>query len=118
MNTNLANKMHKSLNRLTKWRSVFAGWQLGTRPTGDPECDAIRDHREVTILLRAEVTTLTKLLMDKGVFTQEEHAKELTAEAELLSKDYESKFPGMKATDIGIEYDVQVAAKTMKNWKP
>jgi hypothetical protein len=25
----------EALNRLTKWRAFFAGWQLGTRPKGD-----------------------------------------------------------------------------------
>lgn len=34
------------LNVVCKWRSLFAGWQLGTRPKGDPESDAVRDHRE------------------------------------------------------------------------
>mgnify|MGYP001587156880 CR=1 FL=1 len=43
----------QKINRLTKWRTLFTGWQLGTRAKGDPEGDAVRDHREVTILLRA-----------------------------------------------------------------
>src|SRR5205809_59165 len=60
MSEELARKWYAALNRLTKWRSVFAGWQLGTRPLGDPECDAVRDHREVTILMRAELTTIKK----------------------------------------------------------
>jgi hypothetical protein len=51
----------KALNRLTKWRNVFVGWQLGTREKGDPEGDAVRDHREQSIILRAEVTALTGL---------------------------------------------------------
>jgi len=42
-----------ALNVLAKWRAHFSGWQLGTRPKGDPEGDAVRDHREATILLRA-----------------------------------------------------------------
>lgn len=50
-----------ALNRLAKWRTVFAGWQLGTRARGDPESDAVRDHREATIMLRAEVNALTAL---------------------------------------------------------
>jgi len=117
MNTNLSQKLDEALNRLTKWRSVFAGWQLGTRPKGDPECDAVRDHREVTILLRAEVTTIIGLCVKKGLFTTEEFQQALMEEAEQLSKDYESRFPGMKATDIGIQYDMR-AAETMRGWKP
>jgi hypothetical protein len=34
----------KALQKLAKWRLIFAGWQLGTRLKGDPECDAVRDH--------------------------------------------------------------------------
>jgi hypothetical protein len=59
----------RALNILTKWRTIFAGWQLGTRPKGDPECDAVRDHRELSMILRAEVTAFTGLLREKGVFT-------------------------------------------------
>jgi hypothetical protein len=29
-----------AVHRLTRWKMVFAGWQLGTRPTGDPEAGA------------------------------------------------------------------------------
>jgi len=110
--------LRDSLNRLAKWRSVFAGWQLGTRPKGDPESDAVRDHREVTLLLRAEVNALTKLLTDKGTFTIEEFKTQLTEEADYLSAAMEKKFPGMKATDTGIQMDTQIACETMKSWKP
>jgi hypothetical protein len=116
-NNNLAQRCHAALNRLTKWKAVFAGWQLGTRPLGDPECDAVRDHREVTILNRAEISTLIGLCVKNGVFTEEDFQRALIDEAEQLSKDYERKFPGMKATDIGMQYDKR-AADTMKDWKP
>ncbi|SRR5260221_120926 len=118
MSEQLAQKCYAALNRITKWRSVFAGWQLGTRPKGDPESDAVRDHREVTILLRVEMTAVSKLLIDNGVFTIEEWQKAVFEEAELLSKDYEKKFPGCKATDSGIQMDVSKASETMKHWRP
>lgn len=56
----------EAMNKLAKWRSIFAGWQLGTRAKGDPESDAVRDHREATILLRAEVNALTACLIEGG----------------------------------------------------
>ncbi len=114
----LAQKCYAALNRLTKWRTVFTGQQLGTRPKGDPECDAVRDHREVTILLRCEMTAVTRLLIDNGVFTYEEWQKAMIEEANLLSKDYEKKFPGFHATDIGMQMDVKKAHETTKHWKP
>jgi hypothetical protein len=109
--------VRSSLERLAKWRALFAGWQLGTRLTGDPESDAVRDHREVTILLRAELSALVVLLEKKGVFTAEEYSEALGAEAELLNQDYELRFPGVRATEIGLTFD-QRAAEWMKNWKP
>lgn len=106
------------INRLTKWKMVFAGWQLGTRPVGDPECDAVRDHREVTILLRAEVTTLIALLVEKDVCTETEFSEALGTEAEQLSADYSRRFPGFTATDDGIDINVQRASDIMKGWRP
>jgi hypothetical protein len=114
----LAQKCFDAMNRLTKWRVVFTGWQLGTRAKGDPEGDAVRDHREVTILLRCEMTAVTKLLIEKGIFTLEEWQQVIIEEADLLSKDYEEKFPGFQATDIGMQMDVQQAHQTTKQWKP
>lgn len=109
-----------AVNRLAKWRSVFARWQLGTRADTDPECCAVRDHREVAILLRAEVSTLTGLLIEKGVFTAEEFTAALEREADMLSADYSQRFRGMKATDAGIAMDIAVMREhgTMDGWLP
>lgn len=117
MTSNLEQRFYGALNKITKWRSVFAGWQLGTRSKDDPECRAVKDHREVTILLRVEVTALTKLLLDKGICTLEELQQAVIEEAGLLEKDYEKRFPGIKATDIGVSFDHR-AIETMRNWKP
>lgn len=113
----LAQRCYEATNRLAKWRSVFAGWQLGTRQQGDPESDAVRDHREVTLLLRAEQSALCALLVEKGVFTQEEWTAAFIQETERYQQDLEKKFPGMQATEFGIHYDRR-AMETMKDWKP
>ncbi len=107
-----------SLNRLAKWRMVFAGWQLGTRGKGDPESDAVRDHRELTILLRAEVNTLTGLLVRKGIVTAEEWQDVLGQEAEALNADYERRFPGFSTDDNGVHMKLPEAGETMKGWLP
>lgn len=104
--------------RLAKWRTLFAGWQLGTRAKGDPEGDAVRDHREVTILLRAEMNALLGLLVEKGVITFEEFAVALEREADLLSADYARRFPGIRAADHGLEFVPHIAADTMRGWRP
>lgn len=109
-----------ALQRLAKWRTVFAGWQLGTRDKADPEAAAVRDHRELTMIMRAELSALTGLMIEKGVFTAQEFSDALEAEADLLSKDYEKRFPGVRATDTGIEMNVAVMREhgTMEGWKP
>lgn len=106
------------MERLGKWRTVFTGWQLGTRPRGDPESDAIRDHRELTMALRADVNALTGLLISKGIFTAQEYTDQLQVECQHLCREYERRFPGFKATDDGMYIDVAIARDTMRGWKP
>ena len=115
--SNLAERYTAAMNKIAKWRLAFAGWQLGTRAKGDPESDAVRDHREATILQRVEVNAIINLLVDKGVITVEELQKAAIEEADLLEQSYQKNFPGMQATDIGMQFDTR-AAKTMHNWKP
>lgn len=116
---NLDEHLYKVLNKLAKWRTVFAGWQLGTRQKSDPECAAVVDHRELSILLRVELTALTNLLIAKGVVTKEEFEQSLVEEAERLDKEYEKKFNGARSHEFGIEiYDLAAWEKTTKGWKP
>jgi hypothetical protein len=106
------------IQRLAKWRMVFAGWQLGTRPKGDPEGDAVRDHREVTILMRAELNAITQLLIKQGAFTAEEFTEQLQREAEHLGHEYERRFPGFKAMDNGMAMNVEICKDTTAGWRP
>jgi hypothetical protein len=105
------------LNTLAKWRAHFAGWQLGTRPSEDPECQAVRDHREATLILRAEVNALIGLLVKKRVFSQDEFNEALADSAEKFNSALEQKFPGVTASMTGLHYDRR-AIEHMKHWKP
>ncbi len=105
------------LNRLGKWRVLLAGWQLGTRAKGDPEGDAVRNHRELTLILRAESSALIQLLIAKGVFTGGEFSNQVEQEARLLCEALAQRFPGIIATDDGLLFDLR-AAETMKGWRP
>ncbi len=101
-----------SLNRLAKWRMILTGWQLGTRSKEDPEAQAVRDHREATLMLRAEVNAISRMLLQKDGYVavpQEDFQRIVAEEADILSKAYEDKFPGAKATDEGIVLDVRAA---------
>lgn len=106
-----------ALNRLAKWRTLFTGWQLGTRLKGDPEGDAVRDHREATILLRAEATALAGLLLRKGIIAEEEWLAALELEANELNAMYENRFPGVTAHQDGLTFDKRTLP-WMKGWKP
>ena len=108
----------RALNILTKWRVLFTGWQLGTRAKGDPEGDAVRDHREVTILLRVEQSALVGLLLRKGVITETEFQAALEREANQLTHAYEQRFPGVTAHEDGLTIDLLRAHAWMKNWRP
>jgi len=106
---------YRAVNRLAKWRNLFAGWQLGTRPASDPVTAAVKDHREVTLLLRAEVSALTGLLIRKGLITELEWLAALGEEADLLNADLERRFPGVTAHDEGLTFDRRVLP-WMKGW--
>lgn len=109
-----------ALNRLAKWRGLLAGWQLGTRPKGDPESDAVRDHREATLLLRAEVSALAGILLRKGLITADEWEATLEGEANALSEMLSQRFRGVRATDEGLSLDTEEMLKhgTMSGWRP
>jgi hypothetical protein len=118
MSDDQARRTNAALNVLAKWRGLFAGWQLGTRPKGDPESDAVRDHRELTIMLRAESNALVALLLQKGVFTEDEWSAALEREAKALAASYERRFPGVVAHDYGLSFDPAKVAGWMKGWRP
>lgn len=106
------------IERLGKWRTTFAGWQLGTRAKGDPECDAVRDHRELSMGLRAESSAIAALLIDKGIFTAEEFTEQVHIECKYLCEAYQRRFPGFKSTDDGMQIDTHIARDTTQGWKP
>lgn len=106
-----------AINRLAKWRTILAGWQLGTRAKTDRESAAVRDHREATLLLRAELSAVVSLLIEKKVFTRDEFFATCTAEADRLSETLSKRFPGITATDSGLRLTPE-ATETMKDWLP
>lgn len=111
-------RTRRALSILSKWTTVYAGWQVGTRSKSDPVAAAVRDHREVSLFLRAEQSALIGLLIEKGVITTEEWLVALEREASQLSEDLEQRFPGFKATETGLNMDVQKARETTKGWPP
>ena len=109
----------QALNRLCKWRSVFAGWQLGTQwINGDAArmkgLAAIRDAADARLVMRVEMNALLGLLIKKGIITKGEWDRALCLEAEVYATDLEGMFPGFKATDMGLDIDIAKANETME----
>jgi hypothetical protein len=102
-------------NRVAKWRKILASWQVGTRPESDGETRAIKDHREITLLMRAELNAVVWFLQHKLGISEYEWVTRLTEELEHLDNQMEKKFPGFRSTDEGIEIDLAVAQRTMKD---
>lgn len=111
-----------AVNRLAKWRTVFAGRWLGTRSKADPEAQAVRDIIEKYLMLRVEVNALTALLVTPpgrpGVFTADEFRAQIVCECAHLNAALERQFPGFTTTDVGVEIDTRLAAETTKGWRP
>lgn len=110
----LQKRWEMAMNRVARWRSWFAAWQLGTRSDTDGECRAVKEHREATILLRAELNALLALLVAKGVFTEQEFYEASIAAANALDKNFSTAYPGVTATEYGLSYNMELIAATMK----
>ena len=104
-----------ALNKLAKWRKFYASWQLGTRPDNSGEYHAVAHLHELHIILRAELNALTKLMVEKGVFTGEEFDAALLAEAGQLDADYEKTYPGFSTSQDGLHMKMPEALKTMRD---
>jgi hypothetical protein len=106
----------RNLNRLCKWRTVLVGRLLGTRPDSDPQTQGYRDLIDKMLVLRVEVTALTRLLLQNGIITEEGFKVAVEDEADMLEKDYQKRFPGVRATDTGLDIDIVKFRETTKGW--
>jgi len=107
--------MRAALEKLAKWRKFFASWQVGTVPASDGRYKAVADHRELSILMRAEITAVTGLLVKKGVISQAEFGEALERSAKQLDHDYEESYPGWRSLPDGLHMKLPEAVETMKN---
>ncbi|MEP7304178.1 MAG: hypothetical protein ABJA98_01545 [Acidobacteriota bacterium] len=106
----------RTINRLAKWRTVFAGRWLGTRIATDSEAIAVRDFAEKYLVLRVEVTALVVLLERAGIFITGQFENQIIKECDYLQRQLEQQFPGFKATDDGMHVDTARAVETTKGW--
>lgn len=112
----LLEKYSRAMQKVSRWRTVLASWQLGTRSDTDGECRAVKDHREATILLRLELNALTALLVRKGVFKEKEFTEQLIQEADFFDKTMEKRFPGFRTSESSVDMNVPEALQTIQKY--
>lgn len=110
----LGNECNRVSNKLAKWRNFFTSWQLGTTSKDSGTYRAVKNHYELSILMRADINALIGLLIRKGVFTQEEYTEALIAESKRLDHDYEEHYPGFRSVDDGLHMKLPEALETMQ----
>lgn len=114
MSNELEERRDSILNRLCKWRSVFAGWKFGTADNKSGPVRCFRDQMDDRLVSRVELSAIAQLLIDKGVFTNEEFVDQLEIEANAMHGFLENKFEGARATSQGIAMDTQRFLETCK----
>lgn len=105
--------MVEAAEKLAKWRGVYASWKLGTQPQDAPGVRYTRDLHEKLLLLRAEVSALTHLVVEAGI-TEERLHEVMLREYTELDRIHEQKFPGFRSLPNGIAIDPRVARDTMR----
>lgn len=116
-NSLLLDPFQKKMNLLVKWRSILAGWQLGTRSIDDPENQAVRDQREMLLLIRVELNAVIGVLFRNGIITVPEFKAECMSEADSLMLSLEKRFPGAKAIEDGMSIDPVLAEPWLSKFR-
>lgn len=112
--SDLSARLRAAIEKLGKWRALYAGWWFGTRSLKDGQARAARDNFDRTIMLRCEVNALTALLIAKGVFTPEEFQGQLLDDVEHLDRELEKRWDGIRTTPDGLEFfDLIRSQRTM-----
>ena len=105
----------ENLNKLCKWRLIYAGWHNGTQSISEPGVQAMRDLHEKLLIQRVEITALATLMLEKGVFTAEEFQAKVESEAEILDATLSDFFAGFETIPNGIRIlDAEIAAETQR----
>lgn len=111
-------RMSVMLNRLCKFRMILAGQHVGTKTASDIETRAFRDLYDKLLIMRAEHSALTALLMEKGLITADEFAHQVSDEAAWLISQYQQKYPGVTATDQGLTINRDKVSSWLKDFRP
>lgn len=106
----------RSADKLAKWRTVYTGWLLGTRAHEDPESRYHRNRNELLLLMRAELSAVTRLISELPGVTREHILTVMAEEYEALDSSLEEFFPGYSSRPDGMSIKLPEAAETMRRF--
>lgn len=101
------------LNILCKWRQAYV-MMATSGPRGFQRY--VRDNVDGKLLMRAELTAVANLLIQKGIITEVELFAQMEVEAEQLSVEHEKFFPGFSASSLGLTLNNPAAGQTISSW--
>lgn len=109
---------HKALNKLAKWRTVFASRIMGTQTTEHVPTKALKEIVEGQLIMRAELNALLRHLTVNKMITNEQWLEAVKDEAITLDKLMEIRFPGITTSDQGVHFDPVMIREmgTMNGW--
>jgi hypothetical protein len=102
----------KLMKRVVHWKEVLATWQLGTRDANNGTYQALQDLHENLIRKQVQLDAVTEILVCRGIFSPEDLLEKQIELAVRLDQNMETKFPGVKTTDSGLDVDPEVYQKT------
>jgi hypothetical protein len=114
--------IYHGYSRLRQFARHSLGRILGTVAATDRRYKFFLDLAETKLFLRAEYNALTRLLLEKGVMTEQEFAKVLSEELETAVKDQRVKWPEVKPSATGdsfvLDRDGFVKRCKEEEWPP
>lgn len=108
---------YNAIKKLMMWKQVYRIWSLAaSKKSKKAQRDAYDKLWENILLMRAELHSLTTLLINNELFTYDEYVEQLGKEAEVLDTQHTERFPGFSTTETSIQAEVE--AKTLlKLWR-
>jgi hypothetical protein len=102
----------KLMDRVVHWKVVLANWQLGTRDLNNGTFQAIQDLHDNLLRKQVKLDAITEILVNRGFISPEALLEKQIEIAVRLDQNMESKFPGVKTTDAGLDVDTEAYQET------
>lgn len=118
----LINAVKKAANRLHHISFFYAGAmyelvhgkQVAFVKDGTPGLSTTRDLVDLILFCRAEINGMTKLLIDKGIITQEEYHERVAEEYEYFAQAKARHFGASESSDAGLVFKKEDLKKDIR----